>query len=771
VSTALRAGPRGIELASGLLDVTSETELDTYLNGLVTDAARAAGGTLTAGSTRALVSGLKRTAIQTLPTLRSVLGADLEPARGLGQSPAAGAARVYGLELEGLSAEDRDYEIARQFVRFAQAATGQAAPPVAERRAVPAPGSTVSAALDGAARVFAPGLLPRGPTLLTSPPSGPWVRRENAIVLSGIHPPGSESTTFMNTTSGPTRKGFLMFETNTQTAEYGRGGGGRRWRRRSRWAEGADGGEIGSREAEYGEAGYGSSGEYGEAGYGSSGEYGEAGYGPGEYGEAGYGSSGEYGEAGYGPGEYGEAGYGPGEYGEAGYGPGEYGEAGYGSSGEYGEAGYGPGEYGEAGYGPGEYGEAGYGPGEYGEAGYGAGETEYETGEAAGEGEGEEQFLPFIPIIGKVLGGLLGGLMKESEAQYAGEYGESEQYNQGEAGEAEEQFLHKIFMKVLGQEAEAGESAMSPAQESEFASQFMEVSNEAELDEFLSRIVNTIGRAVQGIGGAANSPQGRALIDAVKPLARVALPVIGGAIGSAVAPGIGTQIGRTLGSAAGSLFEVERPELSEEEQEFEVARRFVRLTSAAASDAATAPAGAHPQLVGEFAVVHEARHHARPLFSRALRAISPIARGVYGRRYGGYGRSYGGYGRYGGYRRSGAWGGPRRWGGYRGYGHRGYGYRPGYTPPYQPGAEPAPEPAPEPSQPPAQPGFRWVAVPIGAPPPPEPPPADAGPSGPPAPPGQSEFGQSGYGPGYGHMTGGPSGRWIRRAGKIIVLDV
>ena len=65
---------------------------------------------------------------------------------------------------------------------------------------------------------------------------------------------------------------------------------------------------------------------------------------------------------------------------------------------------------------------------------------------------------------------------------------------------------------------------MPPAQEAEFAAQLLEVADEEELDAFLGGIVNTVGRAVQGVSGAANSPQGRALIDAVTPLAEAALP-------------------------------------------------------------------------------------------------------------------------------------------------------------------------------------------------------------------------------------------------------
>lgn len=64
--------------------------------------------------------------------------------------------RLYGLELEGLSAEDQLFELARRFVRLARQAAGHAAldtprtaPAVAARRATHA-----------AARSLAPGLVP-----------------------------------------------------------------------------------------------------------------------------------------------------------------------------------------------------------------------------------------------------------------------------------------------------------------------------------------------------------------------------------------------------------------------------------------------------------------------------------------------------------------------------------------------------------------------------------------------------------------------------------
>ena len=457
-----------------------------------------------------------------------------------------------------------------------------------------------------------------------------------------------------------------------------------------------------------------------------------------------------------------------------GYGPGEYEQAGYGP-GEYEQASYGPGEYEQAGYGPGEYEQPGYGPGEYeGEyEDYGQGEEE------DGQGESEERFLPLIPIAGKVLGGLLGGLLREGEYEQS-ENGQGES-PEGGAGEAEEQFLHKVFLRVLGQQAESDEAALSPAQESQFATQLLEADSEDELAQIIGRIVNTVGRAVQGIRGAANSPQGRAIINAVTPLAGAALP----------------------GGGAGSLLESESGGMDQEQDRFETANRVVQLTSAAARDVAMAPAGAPPQLVGELGIIRAARFAAPRLFNHALRSISPLARRYYGRRYYSFGRGWGRpYGRWYGY-------GPRRyWGGYRpAWGRYGYRY-PGASAYPVPSAEPSPEPgpAPEPPPPPPRPGYRWVAVPIGAPPPPEmaPPPPPPGPPGPgadapssdPGAAAQSEFGYRryrrryrGYGGsrGYGSYgvyggagggeeddgggggSGSPSGRWIRRDGRIILL--
>ena len=169
---------RSAELAGELLDVTNESELENFLGGLVAETARNSGGRIPAGTGRALVDVLRKTAGRTLPTLTTALGDKI----GLAAGPAAAetAARVYGVELEGMSAEDRDYEIARQFVRFAQAAAARAA-------RAPAP-AAVDAALAAARREFAPGLLPSESAFPDGPQTGPWIRRGNSIVLIGVEP-------------------------------------------------------------------------------------------------------------------------------------------------------------------------------------------------------------------------------------------------------------------------------------------------------------------------------------------------------------------------------------------------------------------------------------------------------------------------------------------------------------------------------------------------------------------------------------------------------
>jgi hypothetical protein len=175
-------------LASELLEITNEQELDRFIGNLfstVTGAARRFAGSDTG---RALGGILKQAAGKALPVIgRGVAGAINPAYADLGARVGASASSLFGLELEGLSMEDREFEAARAFVRFAADATRQAAsaPPGSP------PGAVASQAAASAAARFAPGLSPvahrpvgryRGRTSR----SGRWVRRGNTITLFGL---------------------------------------------------------------------------------------------------------------------------------------------------------------------------------------------------------------------------------------------------------------------------------------------------------------------------------------------------------------------------------------------------------------------------------------------------------------------------------------------------------------------------------------------------------------------------------------------------------
>ena len=148
-----------------------------------------------------------------------------------------------------------------------------------------------------------------------------------------------------------------------------------------------------------------------------------------------------------------------------------------------------------------------------------------------------------------------------------------------------------------------GEFELNETTEMELASELLEVSSEQELEQFL-------GKLVKGAGKFLKSGTGKALTGILKNVAKKALPVVGGALGSFVAPGIGTALGSKLGSAASNLFELEYEGMSEQELEFEVARRVVRLRRERRPSGVAEPARQHARAVAANAVASAARSHA-----------------------------------------------------------------------------------------------------------------------------------------------------------------
>jgi len=173
-------------LASALLEVTNESELDRFLGNVFRTIESVTGRFARSDAGRALGGILKGAARQALPLVGGAVGQWISPARGAPSGADIGrvAGQIFGLETEGLSAEDQEFELARQFVRFAGAAirgVGQAAPSTP-------PAEAARAAAAAAARVYAPGFLPRlrGRSGMLWPRSGRWVRRGRMIILYGM---------------------------------------------------------------------------------------------------------------------------------------------------------------------------------------------------------------------------------------------------------------------------------------------------------------------------------------------------------------------------------------------------------------------------------------------------------------------------------------------------------------------------------------------------------------------------------------------------------
>jgi hypothetical protein len=132
------------EAATELLEAAGRPALPAMLARLMRHAAHAAGQTIDRAVEGELVRLLQRAAHIALPA----------PGIAAGDSGTQ-ASRFFGIELEGLSPEDQEFESARRFIQFVEAAAAQAA--AGSQRLPP----TVAAwlAASRAAKRFAPGWL------------------------------------------------------------------------------------------------------------------------------------------------------------------------------------------------------------------------------------------------------------------------------------------------------------------------------------------------------------------------------------------------------------------------------------------------------------------------------------------------------------------------------------------------------------------------------------------------------------------------------------
>jgi hypothetical protein len=167
------------------------------------------------------------------------------------------------------------------------------------------------------------------------------------------------------------------------------------------------------------------------------------------------------------------------------------------------------------------------------------------------------------------------------------------------------------------------ESPLEEFEEMEYAAELLSIQSEEELDQFLGKLIQRAGRGLRKIGQVF-----RPLGGVLKGLAKKALPFVGGALGSFIPiPGVGTAVGTALGSAVGNALEAEFEGMDPEDQEFEMAKRFVRVAGAAVKQAAGAGPDADPQAAVKSAVIAAARRHV-PSLGDAMRNGSGYSGGA-----------------------------------------------------------------------------------------------------------------------------------------------
>jgi hypothetical protein len=172
------------------------------------------------------------------------------------------------------------------------------------------------------------------------------------------------------------------------------------------------------------------------------------------------------------------------------------------------------------------------------------------------------------------------------------------------------------------------ESPFEEFEEMEYAAELLSIQSEEELDQFLGKLIKRAGRGLGKIGKVF-----RPLGGVLKGLAKKALPFVGGALGSFIPiPGVGTAVGSALGTAVSNALEAEFEGLDPEDQEFEMAKRFVRVAGAAVKQAANADSDTDPQAAVKSAVTAAARRHVPNLGNVMRNGASPSGAGVSGSR-------------------------------------------------------------------------------------------------------------------------------------------
>ncbi len=172
------------------------------------------------------------------------------------------------------------------------------------------------------------------------------------------------------------------------------------------------------------------------------------------------------------------------------------------------------------------------------------------------------------------------------------------------------------FSQQPGQEfgSSSAQGVFNESDEVELAAEFLEITNEQEMDQFIGDLIRKAGSA---LGKVVRSPIGQAVGSVLKTVAGKALPVAGGALGGVIGGPLGATIGSGLANMAGQALGLELEGLSPEDREFEATKQFVRFAGETIKNAIEAPPGADPAATAQAAAKQAARIHAPGLFDGA----------------------------------------------------------------------------------------------------------------------------------------------------------
>jgi len=177
------------ELSAALLAVVNEEQLDRIFRRLIRESETATFGTLIPSVAQAVAALLARLLHRVISTATrshpGIVGASL--GKHIGSSLEAFAGQILGLELEGLSSEDREFEAARQFVKFGAATVKNAI------GGVPSNGSFDLAhrAAVEAAETLAPGLIVT--STAAQPQASYHSSLQNHFVRNAVQPSNSHT--------------------------------------------------------------------------------------------------------------------------------------------------------------------------------------------------------------------------------------------------------------------------------------------------------------------------------------------------------------------------------------------------------------------------------------------------------------------------------------------------------------------------------------------------------------------------------------------------